>query len=171
MFNSCANPPARYLLSHRDIEALDEAQDRLIIICPWLSEYAIDTELREKFEALLKRKGRIAIGWGHLQDLTRGLTHRDVEPKGFYSALPKLKALGYTFPDQVELKPLGTHEKYFVCDEEFAVIGSHTVLTSGINRQDRGLGLRTDDFQIISDLIQRFESAPPFPLKMPFLNS
>jgi len=29
-------------------EALDEAQDRLIIVGPWLSEYAIDTELMEK---------------------------------------------------------------------------------------------------------------------------
>ena len=47
------------------LKAVDEAKERLIIVCPWLSLRSIDKELRLKFIALLAQGIRIDIGWGY----------------------------------------------------------------------------------------------------------
>jgi phosphatidylserine/phosphatidylglycerophosphate/cardiolipin synthase-like enzyme len=48
------------------LEALSQAQERLIIVCPWLNRNSIDNELIQKFRDCLNRNCRIFIGWGHL---------------------------------------------------------------------------------------------------------
>jgi hypothetical protein len=50
-------------------KAIDETQERLIIVCPWLSLRSIDDELLLKFIALLTQGIRIDIGWGYKYDI------------------------------------------------------------------------------------------------------
>ena len=50
------------------MEALLKAQQRLIIVCPWLNRNSIDADLMQKFRDCLNRNCRIDIGWGHLSD-------------------------------------------------------------------------------------------------------
>lgn len=151
------------------LEALDKTEEFLIIVCPWLTEFAIDRQLLEKFRVLLKRGSRIAVGWGYLGDLIqddqRQVTLQNLVSSWKYKALPMLKKLEQTFPGQVELKLLGTHEKYFVCDRKFAVLGSHNILTSNAKGEEREIGLRISQPWVIANLIDRFVSAQPWELK------
>lgn len=68
-----------------------------------------------------------------------------------YATTPLVLAL-------LTLKPLGTHEKYLVCDRAWAMVGSHNLLSSGTNGGQREVGLRTDDPRIVAGLVERFAS-------------
>lgn len=54
---------------------------------------------------------------------------------------------------------MGTHEKYMVCDEQFAVIGSHNFLVSTASKSELELGIKTNDPNIIRQIVQKFEKA------------
>ncbi len=96
------------------IEALSVAQERLIIVCPWLNCNSINDELLQNFRDCLNRGCLIDIGWGYLGD-------RQNIGKGWrYNALADLQELEGEYPDQFRLKLLGTHENFLVCDSSFA---------------------------------------------------
>lgn len=78
---------------------------------------------------------------------------------GLYRSLPRLQALESQYPQLFQLKLLGTHEKFLVCDDSFAMLGSHNILTSNTNSSEREIGLLTDDPRIISELIARYDTA------------
>jgi len=75
-----------------------------------------------------------------------------------YNQLEKFIELEKRYPN-LKLKLLGTHEKFLVCDRSFSMIGSHNFLTSNSHSLERELGLRTNDKNIIEDLINRFDNA------------
>jgi uncharacterized protein YjbI with pentapeptide repeats len=152
----------------RLIEALNEAEERLIIVCPWLSDYGINSELLQKFQTLLEREVYIDIGWGNLLDISKfsrkqqpvsRTALKSMKSSWKYKGLSELEKLERTFPERFTLKLLGTHEKYFVCDRKFAVVGSHNMLTSSSQGQEREIGLWTDESYIIDALIERFINA------------
>lgn len=135
------------------LEALEQAQERLIIVCPWLNRNSIDADLMQKFRDCLNRNCRIFIGWGYLNDRGRiGIGWR-------YNALPDLRRIEQDYPGFFSLKLLGTHEKFLVCDFTFAMLGSHNMLTSNVQSAEREVGIRTTDPYIIQGLIDRFENA------------
>jgi len=135
------------------ISALLKAQSRLIIVCPWLSRNSIDADLMQKFRDCLNRNCRIDIGWGSFR--------REQGKTGLRwgnSALQNLRQLEQDYPEQFKLKLLGTHEKFLVCDDSIAMLGSHNMLTSNAQGVAREVGIRTTDPQIIQGLINRFDS-------------
>jgi len=135
------------------MSALDKAQKRLIIVCPWLSRNSIDPDLMQKFRDCLSRNCRIDIGWGYLNG-------RDKKGKGWgNSALKNLRQLEQDYPEQFKLKLLGTHEKFLICDTSFTMLGSHNMLTSNTQGVTREVGIRTTDPNIIQGLIDRFDGA------------
>ncbi|MGB3193233.1 MAG: phospholipase D-like domain-containing protein, partial [Limnoraphis sp.] len=135
------------------IEALETAEERLIIVCPWLNCNSINENLLEKMRDCLNRNCKVDIGWGYLGDCKK-------IGKGWrYNALGDLQQLEQEYPDLFRLKLLGTHEKYIVCDFSFAMVGSHNVLTSGVQSAEREVGIRTTDLQIIQGLINRFDQS------------
>lgn len=144
------------------IEALEKAQERLIMVCPWLAKHGTDQEVIEKCKALLKRSIRIDIGWSRLEDLEKDKINDSSE---WYTALPKLRQLEQDYPKHFKMYKLGTHAKYLVCDRSFAMLGSHNFLTSSASSQELEVGLRTTDRNIIKDLIDYFDfpfNPPPF---------
>lgn len=103
------------------IKALEEAQERVIIVCPWLSRKSIDDDMLLKFRAFLDQGDRIDIGWGYSHDVGKiikisGNGKYFINAKGdewqSYSALPRLQELQESYPSQFRLKLLGTHAKY-----------------------------------------------------------
>lgn len=135
------------------VEALLAAQERLIIVCPWLNRNSIDADLMLKFRECLSRNCRIDIGWGYLSDRSR------IGKGWWYDALKDLQQLERDYPNQFRLKLLGTHEKFLVCDATFAMLGSHNLLTSNVQSAEREVGIRTTDLHIIQGLINRFDGA------------
>jgi phosphatidylserine/phosphatidylglycerophosphate/cardiolipin synthase-like enzyme len=146
------------------MEALEKAQERLILVCPWLG-YGTDAEIINKIESLLKRQIEVWIGWGMQRDFNQAKQIRTsireqlASRSDYYIALPKLEELEQQYPHQLRLKLLGTHEKYLVCDHSFAMLGSHNFLASGGRDSEREVGIRTNDPRLITNLIERFEVA------------
>lgn len=158
------------------LESLQQAEERLILVCPWLTEYVINAEVIQKFRAILNKNGQIDIGWGHLSDTKlnqpKQMTRQEFlylvrqkarklpnEELWNYQALRSLEQLEQEYPKQFRLKLLGTHEKFLVCDRLWTMLGSHNFLTSGDKSEEREVGLWTNDSNIIDQMIKRFEDA------------
>ncbi len=162
----CDRDQSRALL----LKAAKEANERLILVCPWL-HWGIrwnHGELLDRFHTLLgKPNCSIDIGWGHYYDLeNERVRYSSTSPRQslvtyckMYTALPQLEQLEKDYPKQFKLKLLGTHEKFLVCDRSWAMIGSHNFLSSGNKSQEREVGLWTNDPYIIDSLIKRFDEA------------
>jgi len=150
------------------IEALEKAQEQLIIVCPWLTQSGINHEVRQRFREALSRNVCIDIGWGYLGDMdqatqiTRQQLLRNVkrtDRSWVYAALSDLERLEQEYKGQFRLRLLGTHEKFLVCDRTFAMVGSHNVLTSGDSSAEREVGVYTTDSHIVEDLRNHFNNA------------
>jgi phosphatidylserine/phosphatidylglycerophosphate/cardiolipin synthase-like enzyme len=143
------------------IDALKQAEKSLFLICPWITKYAIDSEVERLIEAALQRGVCINIGWGHLKDVEGKRSQLSKEnllssSRWSYNAVPILYSLKNRYPDLLNIKILGTHEKFLVCDRKFAMIGSHNFMTSGASSSERELGVKTDNVEVINDLIELF---------------
>lgn len=145
--------------------AIAQAQERLILVCPWLTTYVITDRLIARFDRLLQQGCQIDIGWGHLNDAPNQQLDRDLliahNQPWKYRALPQLEILQqrashHQYPGKLNLKLLGTHEKFLICDCVWAMLGSHNFLSSTNYSREREIGLKTTDPRIISELIHRF---------------
>ena len=143
-------PQSRKVLS----DALEKVQKRLILVCPWLTSWATAVVI-EKCEELINRGVRIDIGWGKLEDLARDR----IDTRFWYGALPKLRELENKHPGYLKLKELGTHEKFLVCDNNFAMLGSHNFLTSKESSPEFEVGILIEDTNTIQKLINRFDES------------
>ncbi len=153
------------------IDSLAQAERSISIICPWISDFVIH-EISDRLEAALDRNINISIGWGHLSDLKQsGNRHKladryvnlnrdnllKLNPQNWkYGGIPILEKMQEKYPGQLTLKVVGTHEKFLICDNMLAMIGSHNFLTSGESSPERELGVKTNDPYIIDRLIARF---------------
>jgi hypothetical protein len=151
------------------IEALNDSRQRLIIVCPWLSEYVMNSNMKALFTKALQREVRIDIGWGHLGDVgdKKYLKKENLLPtsrvdKGqkFNTAVRWLSEQELIFPN-LKLKVLGTHEKILICDQKFIMIGSHNFMTSNIYSEERELGIWTNDPQKINEIIEEYDNIKP----------
>ncbi|MGB3200819.1 MAG: hypothetical protein WBA99_07950, partial [Nodosilinea sp.] len=112
-------------------EAISQARDRLIIVCPWLTRQSLDDDLLFRLRARLDQNCQIEIGWGYGHDIgstiqiSRGTWRINArgEARYRYNALPQLCQLRNHYPHLMKLKLLGTHEKFWVCDNRFAFVG------------------------------------------------
>jgi len=158
------------------LEALSQAQESVIIVSPWLNKRWVDDELLSQMEALLRRRCSLHIGWGysgdisgiqsyggliHIQDNGKVLIQSSFKQMYRYSAYPELTKLRNRYSGQMYMKLLGTHEKYFVCDRRFAMLGSHNVLSSGDTASaPHECSWKTTDIRVINAQIARFHSLP-----------
>ncbi len=146
------------------LAALQQSQERLILVCPWLTNYAIDADVRELMRAALERGVSIEIGWGNLKDVDNNRSDLSQSKllqsnEWSYNAIPWLSELQIEYSHLLHLKVLGTHEKFLVCDRQFAMLGSHNYLTSNIKSSEREVGLKTDSRELIDKLIELFDRA------------
>lgn len=150
------------------IDALKVSQQRLILVCPWISDRSIIFGVLAAIEDALIKGVSIDIGYGHSNDLDKkslsisgvGLKIRELPPSELwkYSGIPDLEKLQLKYPKFLKLTILGTHEKIIICDQKFAMIGSHNYMTS-LACNEREMGIKTNDPEIISKLIKRFDSS------------
>ncbi|MBW4679086.1 MAG: tetratricopeptide repeat protein [Microcoleus vaginatus WJT46-NPBG5] len=146
-------------------EALETTQERLIVVCPWVSRSSLDSDLLRKFEVFLEQNGRLDIGWGNLKDIESGEFPRKTgrqwqsneESDTLYDALNDLEQLQSKYPSQLRLKVLGTHENYLVSDSTSAMLTTHNFLSAGAGFPEREVGVLTTDPRIIQGLIDRFD--------------
>jgi phosphatidylserine/phosphatidylglycerophosphate/cardiolipin synthase-like enzyme len=151
------------------MEAMLTAKYRLIIVCPWITSHGI-ADIIALLENKLNKGVNISIGWGNLDDYfeickenlpcQKSIRKQMIDKFSWkYTGLKKLEYLETIYQDKLELKLLGTHEKFLVCDNKFAMLGSHNLLTSSKRSTNREVGLRTTDNNIIQELIELFDNS------------
>jgi PLD-like domain len=150
------------------LDALAKSQERLILVCPWLTKHALDKKSEKLMIAALNRGVHIDIGWGHLSDVENRklplskeslLSSPRASKWGGYNAVNWVYELQDKYDNLLNLKILGTHEKFLVCDRQFAMLGSHNYLTSNTSSSEREVGLKTDSPELIDKLIELFDRA------------
>ncbi|MBD2177121.1 hypothetical protein H6F42_09390 [Pseudanabaena sp. FACHB-1998] len=155
-------------------KALEEAKERVVIKCPWASDRAIDNDLMLRLNYALDQGVQIDLGWGYQYDIgtvikqdRHGNLTFAAEAQYRYSAMSKLFQLQKRYSDRLHLKLTGGHSKYFVCDRQFAYVGSHNILSSTIpnlkiaypDLQGDETGTIHRKLDIIQKLINRYDQA------------
>lgn len=147
-------------------EALSKVQDRLIMVCPWVQNGVINAATVQTIRNLLERCVRIDIGCGYKSDFSKKETLSETE---FYALIENRQYAGlkdiYSFEIEYKryfkLNLIGTHEKYLVCDDKFAMIGSHNFLSSQGKDNTKEIGIHTTDKKIIQELIEHYDNTQP----------
>ena len=155
-------------------KALEEAKERVVIKCPWASDRAINNDLMLRLNYALDQGVQIDLGWGYQYDIgnvikkdPHGNLTFAAEGQYRYSAMSKLFQLQKRYSDRLHLKLTGGHSKYFVCDRQFAYVGSHNILSSTIpnlkiaypDLQGDETGTIHRNLEIIQKLITRYDQA------------
>ena len=155
-------------------KALEEAKERIVIKCPWASDRAINNDLMLRLNYALDQGVQIDLGWGYQYDIGTIIKqdrHGNItfasEGQYRYSAMSKLFQLQKRYSDRLHLKLTGGHSKYFVCDRQFAYVGSHNILSSTIpnlkiaypDLQGDETGTIHRNLEIIQKLITRYDQA------------
>lgn len=164
--------------------ALNKAENKLILVNPWITSRALKKDIERLIRKFLETTdGTIHIGWGYWRDIVDRQGDRDryddigFYPKGIsrkefleraqergrswaYSGLQDLASLEDKYPKRFKLKLIATHEKYFICDRKFALVGSHNFLCSTEDYDgEKEIGIETNDPVIINLLINRYNNS------------
>ncbi|MGB3512399.1 MAG: phospholipase D-like domain-containing protein [Microcoleaceae cyanobacterium] len=156
---------------HRSLllKSLSQAQEKIIIVCPWLTRHSLDNNLIQEFKNTLNRKVKIHIGWGWQQDIGNiiipGNGCWELKPANTwkYNAMSELQKLKQFYPEHFQMKLIGTHAKVWVCDYKFAVVTSANILCSKLGNTDNcheEIGIWTNNINSIQNLINSFAQAP-----------
>ena len=147
-------------------KALEQAQERLILVWPWAAQCELNESMIDKFRQLLNRQCHLEIGWCHLGDrrderFIRTISQRWGMESGqkrlLKNALNQLLPLKQTYPEHFKFKILGTDENFLVCDCAFAVVGVQQLTTHNTVFPELGMKLRTTDPLVIEELTKRFD--------------
>lgn len=147
-------------------EALEQAQERLILVWPWSRQGELDATLLHKLQTLLSRGCEVSIGWCHrvnreesrfLSSINRRWSINPLEQGALQNTLQALLSLKRIHSDHFHFKILGTLENFLVCDQRYAILGVDHVLVKRNVFPNLELKLRTSDQDIIQRLIDRFD--------------
>jgi tetratricopeptide (TPR) repeat protein len=146
-------------------EALEKAQQRLILVWPWAGQQTLDDALIRKFEAFLSKGRQLDIGWCQLTDrheerllskIRRGWL-ADAKLQTTQESLQKFLKLKKAHPTAFQFKILGTSENFLVADQEFAVLGITDTLKTHLPFSEVQLKLRTKDAEVIQRLTRCYD--------------
>lgn len=101
--------------------AIDNSQERLMIISPWIKANVVNNKFLQAFEKMLGRGVKVFLGYGFGDE--KNNKPYDIKAEN------KLKNLASKY-DNFSLKRLGnTHAKILICDTKFAVTTSFNWLS------------------------------------------
>lgn len=141
---------------HRDAlrAAIDSARSEIIVVSPWLTTTAVDTELISWLSNALDRQSglQVIVGYGIERDTGRPGTKEDDQRE----ALKRLNELGQRKRGRLRTVEVGnTHEKLVIWDQRYAIITSFNWLSfnprpsRGVRRE---MGYRVEDTAAVMEL-------------------
>ncbi|MEG4573493.1 phospholipase D-like domain-containing protein [Microcoleus sp. N3A4] len=138
--------PMRWLemYEHRPLleQALQDSQERLMIISPWIRASSVNKRFIQQFENLLKRGVQVFIGYGLGEN-------DDKKYQSDIQAEKNIQKLASQYKDNFRLKRLGdTHAKILISDVKFAVTTSFNWLSF---KGDRDRTFRDERGTLVSD--------------------
>ena len=146
------------MYEHRPLlkQALNDSQERLMIISPWIRASSVDQEFLQQFKELLKRGVQVFIGYG------LGENDNDKKYPSDIKVEENIQKLARQYKNSFVLKRLGdTHAKILISDTKFAVTTSFNWLSFKGDR-DRTFrderGTLVSDTQKINELFDSYRS-------------
>ncbi|MGG6296489.1 tetratricopeptide repeat protein [Leptolyngbya sp. AN02str] len=148
--------------------ALEQSQERLVLVLPWLNHDGIDHGLVSKMQAFLAQGKRLDLGWCHHADRT---TERFLAPinqrwqiypleqSNLHHTLKTFLELKRSHPNALQFKILGTRENFLVADRAYAVLGVDEALAGMATLPNMTLKLKTTDSELVQQLIHQFDEA------------
>lgn len=159
----------RFAGRNKLLKSLQESKKEIIMVCPWITLFALELEVGLAIERSLEKGVQINIGWGHLKDIDnlkkKGVSSQissTLQNQDNYKGITKLNSFAEKYKN-LHLKLMGTHEKFLVCDHSWALITSHNFLSAGDTNNNniaREIGLITHDPYIINTLVDLYDNAP-----------
>jgi len=115
-----------YKIREKFIDYLENAEESLYIISPWMNNYIINNEFIESFEKLLERGVKVRIIYG--------ISSKDEVKEDYRNAntdniAQKLKSIGEPYGDLFKISHGQTHEKLLICDRKYYINGSFNFLS------------------------------------------
>lgn len=147
-------------------QALDQTQERCLLVWPWAANCALDEALVSRFQQILERGCQLEIGWRHRGDASQGQLLRGINQRWstdsthlhvLKAALNKLLPLQQKYPDRFRFKILGTDEAFLVCDRAQAILSLQNLNVQNTVYPKLELKLRVHDTAVIEALAHRFE--------------
>lgn len=135
---------------HRPIllDALETAQNSVVIVSPWIKAGGLNNEILGKIERALQRKTRVIIGYG--------ISDKEDSDKWILSRLSNIQKKSYgKYLHLVRLS--NTHEKVLIKDNEYMVITSFNWL-SFKGDPNRGFRQETGYYTESKEVIKQMKS-------------
>lgn len=115
-------------------KALDYAESSIVIISPWITNYVVNHNFKEKLNSLLKNNVKVKIIFGYHKsnyklDQIDYIVDLDCSSKDKGQIVNAIKALYQLLGDQLIYKP-PLHAKLLLIDEKYLVIGSFNWLSN-----------------------------------------
>lgn len=109
-------------------EALDTAQERLLILSGFISSEVVNQDFERAIEKLLSRGVRIWIGYGFDKGQRRGEDQRNRNT--WTDAEAVFRNMHKKYPELMTYRDVGrSHEKRLICDNRFTFGGSFNLLS------------------------------------------
>ncbi len=152
------------------LTALEQAQQRLVMVWPWSPTAVLDEELMDRLRAALERGVRVELGWCHSGDrphgeLLRAISHSwqlaTAEQQRLKTALEHLLPLKKQYPHHFSFKVLGTEERFLVCDRAYGLVALRELPAASRAFPALDMRLRTTETMVLEGLLQRFDQSDP----------
>jgi Flp pilus assembly protein TadD len=147
-------------------QAIQVAQQRLVLVWPWADGVALDSDLVAQLQRLLRRQCRVDFGWCHggegrqvgwLRPVSQRWGQESQQKRQLRQALNQLLPLKQAFPELFHFQVLGTLENFLVCDRTYAIVGLQPLQTQSSQLSQVGLKLRIDEPTVIESLVRQFD--------------
>jgi len=154
--------------SHRNLllSSLNEAQESLVILSGWVTEYAINDEFKDLVRKCLDRGVQIYIGYGY-QKKKSGKKISNVKKLETESLFKELQEWcgEYEKKGRINVWYYPNHSKVLICDKKYIVCGSFNWLSNIGNSSNEERSYKIQDRDFIEDELSEIINSLHSPLK------
>ncbi len=146
-------------------EALQQAEDRVVLTWPWAASYQLEASLAQQLTTFLESGKSLFVGWcsqrshqgAHFLPPIRQTWSLDASsPAVRHATLQYFLQLKRRYPKSLHFKLLEAGENFLIVDRAQAVVGIDHPLIPAAKTQTLGLKIRTTSASTINALIERY---------------
>jgi len=154
--------------AHRNLllNSLNEAQETLVILSGWATEYAINLEFKNLIRNCLDRGVQIYIGYGYQikKNGKKISSVKKLETESIFKELQEWCA-EYKKEGRINVWYYPNHSKVLICDKKYIVCGSFNWLSNIGNSANEERSYKIQDRDFIEDELNEIIDSLHSPLK------
>jgi phosphatidylserine/phosphatidylglycerophosphate/cardiolipin synthase-like enzyme len=154
--------------SHRNLllSSLNEAQESLVILSGWVTEYAINDEFKNLVRKCLDRGVQIYIGYGYqMKKSGKKISNvKKLETESLFKELQEWCG-EYEKKGRINVWYYPNHSKVLICDKKYIVCGSFNWLSNIGNSSNEERSYKIQDRDFIEDELSEIINSLHSPLK------